>query len=310
MIVRHFAASPPLSFELTLIQPRHSQTRKLAPALAAGCTAVIKAPPETPLSALALAALIEQAGFPKGVVNILTTNKNTVDVGFEMTTNPDVRKVSFTGSSPVGALLMKQASSTLKKCSFELGGNAIFAVFADADIPKAVDGLIASKFRLSGQTCVCANRIFIHEDVYDEFAKQFVAKGEFAPASTLSSTRFANHPTLLAVAAFKLGHPLDAGVTHGPVIHARAMAKTAKHVEDAVSKGATVALGGKALPELGPHFYAPTVLLNVPAQGTLMESEETFGPVAGLMKFKTEEELIERANDTPFGLAGCKSSRP
>jgi succinate-semialdehyde dehydrogenase/glutarate-semialdehyde dehydrogenase len=154
-----------------------AQTRKLAPALAAGCTAVIKAPPETPLSALALAALVEKAGFPKGVVNILTTNKNTVDVGFEMTTNPDVRKVSFTGSSPVGALLMKQASSTLKKCSFELGGNAIFAVFADADIPKAVDGLIASKFRLSGQTCVCANRIFIHEDVYDEFAKQFIAKG-------------------------------------------------------------------------------------------------------------------------------------
>lgn len=156
------------------------QTRKLAPALAAGCTAVIKAPPETPLSALALAALVEQAGFPKGVVNILTTNKNTVDVGYEMTTNADVRKVSFTGSSPVGALLMKQASSTLKKCSFELGGNAIFAVFADADIPKAVDGLIASKFRLSGQTCVCANRIFIHEDVYDEFAKQFIAKGAFS----------------------------------------------------------------------------------------------------------------------------------
>ncbi|KAL7417791.1 succinate-semialdehyde dehydrogenase mitochondrial precursor [Mrakia frigida] len=263
--------------------PNAMITRKLAPALAAGCTAVVKAPPETPFSALAMAYLIEKAGFPKGVVNIITTDVNTKDVGKEMTQNPLVRKVSFTGSSPVGKLLMSQASGTLKKCSFELGGNAIFAVFPDADLASAVEGLIACKFRLSGQTCVCCNRIYLHKDIYEEFTALLVKK----------------------VAAFTLGSPLSASTTHGPLIHARSLAKVDLHVQDALSHGAKLLLGGHALPEHGPNFYAPTILGDVPTKGgLLMHKDETFGPVAGLMKFETEEELLELGNDTEFGLAG------
>lgn len=257
-------------------------TRKVAPALAAGCTVVAKSPGETPFTANALAELARRAGIPKGVVNIVTADKNTPEVGEIITTNPDVRKVSFTGSTNVGRLLMKQASSTIKKVSWELGGNAPFIVFDDvADIEAAVNGAIASKFRSSGQTCVCANRIYVQKGVYEEFAKRFSEK----------------------VKGFKVGSGFGDGITHGPVIHERAVNKVDQHVRDAESKGAKVVLGGKKMPEIGTNFYDPTVLTGM-KKDMLIASEETFGPVAALFPFETEKEVVDLANSAEVGLAG------
>lgn len=257
-------------------------TRKIAPALAAGCTVVAKSPQETPFTANALAELAHRAGIPKGVVNIVTASKNTPSVGETITTHPDVRKVSFTGSTNVGRLLMKQASSTLKKVSWELGGNAPFIVFDDVeDLDAAVTGAINSKFRSSGQTCVCANRIYVQKGVYDEFTKRFTAK----------------------VKDFKLGAGFDEGITHGPVIHERAAGKAHEHVQDAIKKGAKVLIGGQKASALGPNFYEPTVLSGMD-KDMLLASEETFGPVAGLFPFETEKEVVDLANKAEVGLAG------
>jgi succinate-semialdehyde dehydrogenase/glutarate-semialdehyde dehydrogenase len=261
-------------------------TRKIGPALAVGCTVVCKAPGETPYTPLALAELAHRAGIPKGVVNVITALNNTPKVGEVLTTDPAVRKISFTGSTPVGKLLMKQCSSTLKKLSLELGGNAPFIVFDDADVDLAVAGAIASKFRSSGQTCVCANRLFVQRGIYDEFATKFAAK----------------------VREFSVGNPFDAGVTHGPLIHQKAVDKVEQHVRDAEQKGAKVVLGGHKLPDLGPNFYQPTVLTGVTTD-MAMAAEETFGPVAGLFAFDTEEEVVRLANSTTVGLAGYFFSR-
>jgi len=228
---------------------------------------------------LALTHLAERAGFPPGVINVVLCNRiKTPLIGHEFTTNDAVKKISFTGSTPVGKILMRQSASTLKKLSLELGGNAPFIVFEDADLDAAVAGAIASKFRSSGQTCVCANRLFVHESVYDEFADKLVA----------------------AVNKFQVGDGAVDGTTHGPLIHSRAVDKVHHHVNDAVAKGAKVLTGGK---RMHGNFYAPTVLGDVPAHAAVM-SEETFGPMGALVKFNTEEEVIERANDTDVGLAG------
>ncbi|KAB8337170.1 hypothetical protein FH972_021474 [Carpinus fangiana] len=256
-------------------------TRKIAPALAAGCTIVSKSPGETPLTAAALAELSVRAGIPKGVVNFITALENTVEIGNTLTSSQTIRKVSFTGSTNVGKLLMKQSSDTLKKLSFELGGNAPFIVFDDADLENAVNGAIASKFRSSGQTCVCANRIFVQEGIYDDFAQKFAAK----------------------VRDFKVGYGYDEGVTHGPLIHERAINKVVDHVADAEKNGAKVVQGGKKIPELGPTFFQPTVITNMKPSMKIM-SEETFGPVAGLFSFKTEKEVVDMANQAEVGLAG------
>lgn len=256
-------------------------TRKIGPALAAGCTVVCKAPGETPFTALALAELAHRAGIPKGVVNIVTTLENTPEVGETLTTHAKVKKVSFTGSTAVGKLLMKQSSSTLKKLSMELGGNAPFIVFDDADVDAAVAGAIASKFRSSGQTCVCANRIYVQEGIYEEFVRKFVEK----------------------VNGFKVGHGFDEGVTHGPLIHDRAVSKVEAHVKDAVGKGAKLMVGGQKIPELGTHFYQPTVLRDMTVDMAIA-TEETFGPIAGLFPFKTEADVVSMANKTEVGLAG------
>jgi succinate-semialdehyde dehydrogenase/glutarate-semialdehyde dehydrogenase len=257
-------------------------TRKIAPALAAGCTVVAKSPGETPFTANALAELAHRAGIPKGVVNIVTAQQNTVEVGEILTTHPTIKKVSFTGSTNVGKLLMKQASSTIKKVSWELGGNAPFIVFDDTkDVDAAVAGAIASKFRSSGQTCVCANRIYVQKGIYDEFATKFAEK----------------------VNGFKLGSGFEEGITHGPVIHERAVEKVEQHVRDAESKGAKVVAGGKKAAHLGANFYHPTVLTGM-TKDMQLASEETFGPVAGLFPFETEEEVVELANRAEVGLAG------
>lgn len=262
-------------------------TRKIGPALAAGCTVVAKSPGETPFTANALAELGRRAGIPKGVVNIVTALKNTVAVGEALTTDPRVKKVSFTGSTGVGKILMKQASGTLKKLSFELGGNAPFIVFDDApDLEAAVAGAIACKFRSSGQTCVCANRIYVQRGIYDEFVTKFAEK----------------------VKDFKVGYGFDDGVTHGPVIHDRAVTKVEQHVQDATKKGAKVLVGGQRLPDLGSNFYAPTVLRDVTADMAIAR-EETFGPVAGVFAFDTEKEVVEAANAAEVGLAGYFYSR-
>lgn len=257
-------------------------TRKIGPAIAAGCTVVAKSPGETPFTANALAELSKRAGIPNGVVNIITALKNTIEVGELLTTEPRIKKVSFTGSTNVGKILMKQSSSTLKKLSFELGGNAPFIVFDDCpDLDAAVAGAIACKFRSSGQTCVCANRIYVQEGIYDEFSKKLAEKVE----------------------QFHVGYGFDDGVTHGPVIHDRAVSKVEEHVTDAQKKGAKVLVGGQKLPDLGPNFYAPTVLSGV-TNDMHIASEETFGPVAPLFKFKSEKEVVELANSAPVGLAG------
>ena len=253
-------------------------TRKISSALAAGCTVVCKPAEDTPLSALALAVLAEQAGFPAGVFNIVTTAK-PASVGDELTTNPLVRGITFTGSTAVGKLLMKQASGTVKKVSLELGGNAAFIVFDDADLDKAVAGAMASKFRNMGQTCVCANRIFVHDKIYNAFTEKLLAK----------------------MRELKIGNGAEVDITQGPLINAQAIAKVEQHVADAVKNGAKCLLGGKKS-TAGKNFYEPTLLTEV-TNDMLMSREETFGPVAGLIRFSTEEEVIRMANATPFGLA-------
>ncbi|KAI6163196.1 succinate-semialdehyde dehydrogenase [Pisolithus thermaeus] len=260
-------------------------TRKLGAALAAGCTAIIKPSPETPFSALAIAELARRAGVPDGVINVVTTQKNVEAVGRELCQNKMVKKVSFTGSTPVAKLLYGLASSTLKKVSIEAGGNAPFIVFDDADIEKAVEGAIACKFRGSGQTCVCANRIYVQSSVYADFASKLSEK----------------------VAAFRVGNGLDEATTHGPLIHEKAIDKVKRHIDDAVSRGAQVLVGGQRVPGAG-SFFSPTILSDVPLDAAI-NTEETFGPVAALIKFETEEEVITLANDTDVGLAGYFFSR-
>ena len=261
-------------------------TRKIGPALAAGCTVVAKSPGETPLTAAALAELAHRANIPKGVVNFVTALSNTAEVGSALTSSSTVRKVSFTGSTGVGKLLMSQSANTLKKLSFELGGNSPFIIFEDADLDTAVAGAIASKFRFSGQTCVCANRIYVQAGIYDVFASKLTEK----------------------VKGFKVGRGYDEGVTHGPLIHDRAISKVESHVQDAVSRGGKVLIGGQKMPDLGSNFFQPTVIRDMTPKMKL-SSEETFGPVAGLFKFETEAEVVELANRAEVGLAGYLFSR-
>ena len=257
--------------------PNAMITRKVGAALAAGCTVVAKPASSTPYSAIALAVLAERAGIPRGVFNVVTGSASVI--GAELTSNPTVRKLSFTGSTEVGRKLLEQCAPTVKKVSMELGGNAPFIVFEDADLDRAVAGVMASKFRNAGQTCVCANRIFVHDDVYDRFSAMLAT----------------------AVAALKVGNGLEPGVTIGPLIDAAAVEKVEEHISDAVSFGAKVYVGGQRH-HLGGTFFQPTILTDVPA-GTKLMSEETFGPVAPLTRFATEEDVIRMANDTEFGLA-------
>ena len=266
------AAITPWNFPNAMI------TRKCGPALAAGCPIVIKPPAETPLSALALAVLAERAGIPKGIFNIVTTAHSS-RVGQEMTANTLVRKFSFTGSTEIGKLLMRQCASTVKKVSLELGGNAPFIVFDDADLDAAVAGAMLSKFRNMGQTCVCANRIFVQDKVHDAFAAKLAA----------------------AAAAMKVGDGLAEGVTQGPLINMEAVEKVERLVGDAVAKGAKLMTGGKRH-ALGHTFFEPTVLSGVTAQMPIAQ-EEIFGPVATLFRFNTEADAIRLANDTEYGLA-------
>ena len=271
------AAIAPWNFPLAMI------TRKVAPALAAGCTVVVKPAEQTPLTALALAALAEQAGFPAGVFNVLTGNP--VAIGGELTASPIVRKLSFTGSTEVGRLLMAQSAPTIKKLSLELGGNAPFIVFDDADVDAAVNGALIAKYRNTGQTCVCANRILVQAGVYEEFARKLAARaGEL-----------------------KVGAGIEDGVAQGPLIDDEALAKVEAHVADALAKGARVLCGG-ARHERGGNFYQPTVLADV-TPAMRVAREETFGPVAPLFRFATEAEAIAMANDTEFGLAAYFYSR-
>ncbi|CAG8470983.1 6461_t:CDS:2 [Paraglomus occultum] len=258
--------------------PNAMITRKAGAALAAGCTVVVKPGAETPFSALVLAELADRAGIPKGVFNVVTAHENVQQVGEEMCTNPTIKKISFTGSTAVGKLLMKQSASTLKKVTLELGGNAPFIVFDDADIDAAVDGAIQSKFRASGQTCICANRIYVQSSILAEFACRLAEK----------------------VGSFKLGNGLESDSTHGPLINKEAIEKVKLHVEDAVAKGAEIIIGGT---QRSGNFFHPTVLTGM-TQDMLISSEETFGPVAALYKFETEEEVIGLANATSSGLAG------
>lgn len=271
------AAITPWNFPNAMI------TRKAAAAMAAGCTVVVKPASSTPYSALALAELAERAGVPAGVFNVVTGSAR--EVGAELTGNPLVRKLSFTGSTEVGKLLLGQCAETVKKVSMELGGNAPFIVFDDADLDLAVSGVMASKFRNTGQTCVCANRIFVHERIYDEFAARLASE----------------------VNAQRVGDGLEEGVTLGPLIDAAAVEKVEEHIDDATRKGAKVLLGGKRH-VLGHHFFEPTVLTDVTANARLM-SEETFGPVAPLLRFSDEQEVIRQANATPYGLASYFYSR-
>jgi succinate-semialdehyde dehydrogenase/glutarate-semialdehyde dehydrogenase len=263
--------------------PNAMITRKAAPALAAGCTVVIKPAEQTPFSALAMAELAERAGIPKGVFNVITGDAPTI--GKEMCANPTVRKVSFTGSTEVGRILMRQSADTIKKLSLELGGNAPFIVFDDADLDAAVEGAIASKYRNAGQTCVCANRIYVQDTVYDAFAAKLAEK----------------------VKEFKVGIGTEAGVIIGPLIDQQGMKKVEEHVADATAKGAKVMLGGKAHSR-GGLFFEPTILTGV-TQQMRVSNEETFGPVAPLYRFKTDDEAIAMANATEFGLAGYFYSR-
>lgn len=265
------AAITPWNFPVAMI------TRKCAPALAAGCSVVIKPAESTPFSALALAELADRAGFPKGVINIVTGKPE--GIGAELTANPVVRKLSFTGSTAVGKRLMEQCASTVKNISLELGGNAPFIVFDDADIGAAVAGVMASKYRNTGQTCVCANRLLIQENIYDEFAARLAQ----------------------AVNRLIVGNGLKKETQQGPLINMAAVEKVESHINDAVVKGAKVICGGKRH-ALGGTFFEPTILTEVTSTMRIA-SEETFGPVAPLFRFKTEEEAIALANDTPYGLA-------
>ncbi|HEY8351139.1 MAG TPA: NAD-dependent succinate-semialdehyde dehydrogenase [Sphingomonadales bacterium] len=258
--------------------PNAMITRKVAPALAAGCTTVIKPAEDTPLSALALGVLADRAGIPAGVINIVTSN-NAPEVAEVLTGHPDVRKISFTGSTRVGKLLMRQCADGVKKVSLELGGNAPFIVFDDADLDAAVQGAITSKYRNAGQTCVCANRILVQRSVTDTFAAKFKA----------------------AVEALSVGEGLSGSNNVGPLINRAAVEKVDGLVKDAVAKGADVVLGGKPL-DLGGHFYAPTILTGITPAMEIAHAE-IFGPVAPIFPFDTEEEAIRLANDTPYGLA-------
>jgi len=272
------AAITPWNFPLAMI------TRKVAPALAAGCPVVIKPAEQTPLSALAVAELAQRAGMPAGVLNVVTADSaNSVEVGKLLCESDIVRHLSFTGSTEVGRILMRQCAPTVKKLSLELGGNAPFIVFDDADIDAAVDGAMVSKYRNAGQTCVCANRLYVQEGVYDEFIEKLAAKAK----------------------TIKIGNGFEPGVTQGPLIDDQGLAKVEQHVADALAKGATVLTGGK---RSGTRFYEPTVIANATAD-MLCAREETFGPVAPVFKFKTEDEAIALANDTEFGLASYFYSR-
>jgi succinate-semialdehyde dehydrogenase/glutarate-semialdehyde dehydrogenase len=264
-------AITPWNFPLAMI------TRKISPALAAGCTVVVKPAPETPLCALALAELAMRAGVPPGVLNVVTGD--AAAIGGELMSNPLVRMITFTGSTEVGKFLMRQSADTVKKLSLELGGNAPFIVFDDADIDSAVEGALASKYRNSGQTCVCANRILVQDGIYDRFADKLAA----------------------AAAKLKVGSGVDEGVVQGPLITDAAVAKVEAHVGDAVAQGAKVLTGGKRH-ALGRTFYEPTVLTDVTPDMQIAQ-EETFGPVAPLFRFRDEKEAIALANGTPYGLA-------
>ena len=266
-----FAAITPWNFPAAMI------TRKAGPGWAAGCTGVIRPASQTPFSALALAVLAERAGMPAGVCNIITGPSSAT--GAELTANPMVRKLTFTGSTEVGAKLIAQTAPTIKKLSMELGGNAPFIVFDDADLDEAVKGAIASKYRNAGQTCVCANRLLVQDGVYEAFAQKLK----------------------VAVEALKVGNGMEDGVTQGPLINAEAVAKVEEHIEDAVKAGARIITGGKRH-ALGGNFFEPTILADVP-KSAKVSHEETFGPLAPLFRFHTEEEAIQMANDTEFGLA-------
>jgi succinate-semialdehyde dehydrogenase/glutarate-semialdehyde dehydrogenase len=263
------AAITPWNFPAAMI------TRKAGPALAAGCTMVIKPASQTPFSALAMVALAEQAGIPKGVLSVVTGSAG--EVGGEITSNPLVRKLSFTGSTEIGQQLMAECAKDIKKVSLELGGNAPFIVFEDADLDAAVDGALASKYRNAGQTCVCANRLYIQDGVYDTFVEKLK----------------------VAVAKLTIGNGLDDGVTTGPLIDEKAISKIEEHIADAVSLGAKVVAGGSSL---GGNFFQPTILVDVPKDAKVAR-EETFGPLAPLFRFTDEADVIAQANDTEFGLA-------
>ena len=268
------AAITPWNFPIAMI------TRKVAPAIAAGCAIVIKPAEQTPLSALAMAELAQRAGMPAGVINILTADADrSIALGKVLCDSPVVRHLSFTGSTPVGRILMQQSAATIKKLALELGGHAPFIVFDDADIDAAVEGALQSKYRNAGQTCVCTNRFYAHESIYDSFVAKLAA----------------------GAARIKVGDGFEAGVAQGPLIDAQAMEKVADHVADAIAKGATIVTGGKAH-ALGGHFYEPTVLSNITPDMKIMH-EETFGPVAAVIRFSTEAEVIAAANATDFGLA-------
>ncbi|URV29778.1 NAD-dependent succinate-semialdehyde dehydrogenase [Burkholderia gladioli] len=271
------AAITPWNFPAAMI------TRKVGPALAAGCPIVVKPAEATPFSALALAVLAERAGVPAGVFSVITGDPKAI--GGELTGNATVRKLSFTGSTPVGRLLMAQCAPTVKKVSLELGGNAPFIVFDDADLDAAVEGAIASKYRNSGQTCVCTNRFYVHDKVYDAFAAKLAA----------------------AVEKLKVGRGTEAGVMQGPLINEAAVLKVEAHIEDALAKGASIATGGKRH-ALGHGFFEPTVLTGV-TPDMKVAKEETFGPLAPLFRFASDEEVIGFANDTEFGLAAYFYSR-
>ncbi|HUZ63792.1 MAG TPA: NAD-dependent succinate-semialdehyde dehydrogenase [Acetobacteraceae bacterium] len=266
-----FAAITPWNFPAAMI------TRKAGPGWAAGCTGVIRPASQTPFSALALAVLAERAGMPAGVCNIITGPSG--ETGAEITANPLVRKLSFTGSTEVGAKLLAQCAPTIKKTSMELGGNAPFIVFDDADLDAAITGAMASKFRNTGQTCVCANRILVQNGVYEAFAAKLKA----------------------AVEAMKVGNGMEPGVSQGPLINPDAVKKVEEHIADALRRGAKILTGG-ARHALGGNFFQPTILAEVPAKAQIFQ-EETFGPVAPLFRFETEEEALKLANDTEFGLA-------
>ncbi len=275
------AAITPWNFPLAMI------TRKVAPALAAGCPVIIKPAELTPLTALAAAELAIRAGIPAGVLNMLTADgDNSIAVGKVFCASEVVRHISFTGSTEVGRILMQQSAPTVKKLSLELGGNAPFIVFDDADIDSAVEGAMASKYRNAGQTCVCANRIYVQEGVYDQFVQKFAAK----------------------VAAVKIGNGFEDGVSQGPLIEPAALDKVERHVADAVAKGGKVLTGGKRATDVGTQFFQPTVLAEA-KQNMLCATEETFGPFAPVFRFKTEQEVVEMANATIFGLASYFYSR-
>ncbi|SFG26647.1 succinate semialdehyde dehydrogenase /glutarate-semialdehyde dehydrogenase [Novosphingobium sp. CF614] len=265
------AAITPWNFPSAMI------TRKAGPALAAGCTMVLKPASQTPFSALALAELAERAGIPKGVLSVVTGSAG--QVGAELTSNPIVRKLTFTGSTEIGSQLMAQCAKDIKKLSLELGGNAPFIVFDDADLDAAVEGALMSKYRNNGQTCVCANRLYVQDGIYDAFVDRLK----------------------IAVSRLRIGNGMEDGVTIGPLIDEKAVAKVEEHIADAVAKGAAVVTGGKPH-DLGGLFFEPTILVDVPDDAAVAR-EETFGPLAPLFRFGDEADVIKRANDTEFGLA-------